>query len=172
MTTHWLVSEFDRFLASKALGATRYRSTDAVFMLTAIAVHESGLRAFQLSTSGFPLRSAARGLWQFEIEGVRSVVRHDAAYGCLEDLDHALAWRARIKPEQVWAELPWDPVAAMRIARALLWSVPEPLPRPNLDEEKRGWQQYLTAWNPGAREETARRRWRSVWSWLLKQPIP
>ncbi len=168
----WLVHEFDRHVCSRALGASRYRTPEAVHMLAVIAMHESGLSLFQRDSLGMPIRGLARSPWQFERAGVLGLARHRARTSgadVLEALETGLGWQVRIAPEQVWERCAWDIVLACRLARALLWTVPHPLPRPVPDDEEEGWRQYLEAWRPGIRDSGARRRWRIVWRAIMEE---
>lgn len=160
----WWREEFDRHVCSRALGATRYRSPRAVNMLAAIALQEAaGNVLFQRMSDGTPARHLARSLWQLERPTVAGLAGHEAARRVLDELDPGLATLAAASPRQVWERCAWDLVLACRLARALLWTVPEPLPPDTPAGEEEAWRQYLWAWRPGKPD---RARWHRVWRGL------
>jgi len=120
-------------------------------MLIAISAQESGLRARrQMLDAGKPWwesrPGAANGLWGFERDGgVRGVMRHPAASAIVLPVIDALLYPR--DPYAVHEALIHNDVLACVLARALLYSTPDAMPRPN--EVGKGWAIYLKAWRPG-----------------------
>lgn len=108
------------------------RTPRAQVMLLAIAMQESGLAARRQAGNG-----PARGLFQFELGGVRGVLTHKAS-APFAPLGTAQA---------IQAALETDDLLACRIARLLLYTLPAPLPA--LGQSELGWAQYTAAWRPG-----------------------
>ena len=120
-------------------------------MLIAIALQESGLRARrQMLENGKQWWESkpgpANGLWQFERDGgVRGVMRHAAASAIVLPVIDALLYPR--DPYAVHEALIHNDVLACVLARALLYSTPDAMPRPN--EADKGWAIYIKAWRPG-----------------------
>lgn len=164
----WWREELRSHVCWRAFERTPHLVTDeAVNMLAAIALAESaGNALFQIGSDGLPRPDLARSPWQFELAGVLAIARHEKARAVLGELETGLDWAVRITPERVWERSAWDPVLACRLARALLWTVPDPLPPATPDGEEEGWRQYLAAWRPG---RPSRDRWQRVWRSLLAE---
>lgn len=138
------------------------RGPEACAMLLAIALQESGLR--HRAQVGGP----ARGLWQFEIGGVRGVLDHPASW------DHAQDWcEAWLYPihrdqdghvltttvEQAHRQLRDNDLMACVFARLALWRLPDALVEEGRIEA--AWGQYIEAWGPG---KPHRNRFDDNWS--------
>ena len=122
------------------------RSNEARVMLLAIALQESGLRHRR------QINGPARGFWQFEVTGVRGVLKHRAsrALAILACDRHKVA----AVPEDVHPALADDDILAATFARLLLWTDPSPMPEAS--DAKGGWTLYLRTWRPGKPHEN---RW-------------
>ena len=136
-------------------------------MLIAIALQESGLRARrQMLENGKQWWESkpgpANGLWQFERDGgVRGVMRHPAASAIVLPVIDALLYPR--DPYAVHEALIHNDVLACVLARALLYSTPDAMPRPN--EADKGWAIYLKAWRPGkAHPEVWANHYRTAWA--------
>ena len=135
-------------------------------MLIAISAQESGLRARrQMLEAGKPWwesrPGAANGLFMFERDGgVRGVMRHAAASAIVLPVIDALLYPR--DPYAVHEALIHNDVLACVLARALLYSTPDAMPRPN--EADKGWAIYLKAWRPGkAHPEAWENNYRTAW---------
>lgn len=127
-------------------------------MLTAIAAQESGIaHRVQITPDGRPA-GPARGLWQFERGGVAGVLGHDAS----RDLAAMCCQEAGVpaNPAAVHRALASHDELACQFARLLLWTDPEPLPRPVPESEEQAWRYYLRLWRPG---KPHRDRWVRSW---------
>ena len=137
--------------AAYKLMPSRMNSPEASSLLICIALQESGLRARrQMLDAGKPWwesrPGAANGLWGFERDGgVRGVMRHPAASAIVLPVIDALLYPR--DPYAVHEALIHNDVLACVLARALLYSTPDAMPRPN--EEGKGWAIYIKAWRPG-----------------------
>ena len=120
-------------------------------MLIAIALQESGLRArrqmLEAGKQWWESRpGAANGLFMFERDGgVRGVMRHPAASAIVLPVIDAMLYPR--DPYAVHEALIHNDVLACVLARALLYSTPDAMPRPN--EADKGWAIYVKAWRPG-----------------------
>jgi len=129
----------------------RLDTPEARAMLICVAAQESGLRARrQMLDAGKPWwesrPGAANGLWMFERDGgVRGVMRHPAASAIVLPVIDALLYPR--DPYAVHEALIHNDVLACVLARALLYSTPDAMPRPN--EADKGWAIYIKAWRPG-----------------------
>ena len=129
----------------------RLDTPEARALLICIALQESGLRARrQMLEAGKPWwesrPGAANGLFMFERDGgVRGVMRHPAASAIVLPVIDALLYPR--DPYAVHEALIHNDVLACVLARALLYSTPDAMPRPN--EADKGWAIYLKAWRPG-----------------------
>lgn len=148
----------------------RLDSPAARAMLVCIALQESGLTARrQILDAGREWWESrpgpAHGLWQFErMGGVYGVVTRNAS--AREIVTPAI--RKLLYPHDVdivYEAITHNDILACVLARALLWTVPHPLPdRMNSDV---GWGQYLGAWRPGKPHKATwadnyRRAWEAV----------
>ena len=129
----------------------RLDTPEARALLICIALQESGLRARrQMLEAGKPWwesrPGAANGLFMFERDGgVRGVMRHPAASAIVLPVIDALLYPR--DPYAVHEALIHNDVLACVLARALLYSTPDAMPRPN--EPDKGWAIYIKAWRPG-----------------------
>ena len=119
-------------------------SRDAYRVLLAIAGQESKLvETIQRGADRRPLVNLARGFWQFESGGgVAGVLRHPAAAWCRTEI---VEMGYPLHNETLHWALAYDQRLAAIMARALLWTDPQPLPR----DEKGAWELYLRTWRPG-----------------------
>jgi hypothetical protein len=92
------------------------------------------------------IRGPARGFWQFELNGVRGVMRHRLTMERVNDMLTALQY-GPLTSEELHPILEHNDTAAAVMARLLLWTLPQTLPA--RDQPVRGWDQYLDAWRPG-----------------------
>ncbi|MGD9729712.1 MAG: hypothetical protein AB7V39_25505 [Nitrospiraceae bacterium] len=136
-------------------------------MLICIALQESGLRARRqmLEARDHWWESKpgpANGLWQFERDGgVRGVMRHAAASAIVLPVIDALLYPR--DPYAVHEALIHNDVLACVLARALLYSTPDAMPRPG--ESEKGWAIYLKAWRPGkAHVDPWANNYRTAWA--------
>ncbi|MGH8123374.1 MAG: hypothetical protein ACREPT_11460, partial [Rudaea sp.] len=123
-----------------ALLPIRLDTPEARVMLLAIAMQESEL--IYRRQSGGP----ARGLWQFESEGVQGVIQHPATKAIIAAFLSAISVIGTVT--NIFNMLTTDDVLACAIARLLLWT--DPLPLPAVNDVDGGWQCYLRNWRPGA----------------------
>lgn len=128
-----------------ALMQPRFYTPNAVHMLLAIGLQESGLcERCQIIDGGG--KGPARGLWQFERGGgVVGVLTHPLTRTHAWDVCRERGVNA--VSQDVWAALETDDVLAATFARLLLWTDPRPLPTPN--DTEAGWAYYERNWRPG-----------------------
>jgi len=123
-------------------------SREAVAMLLAIGLQESGFRARR--QGGSPTKvgdGPARGFWQFERAGgvaeiltspnTKDVIVPIVKLFCFQST--AVACHEAIQNHDVLAAC---------LARLLIWRDPRTLPSPI--EQAKGWDIYLKNWRPGA----------------------
>ena len=114
-------------------------SVEAIAMLVAIALQESN--GTQRRQHGGP----GRGYWQFEPNGALGVAKHPQTALQFENLCTGLDYPA--SAGGVAADIEKDTILAACVARLLLYTHPDPLPRRgNADG---AWRQYLDLWRPG-----------------------
>ena len=123
------------------------QSAEAEVLLLAIATQESALR--HRTQVGGP----ARGFFQFEkMGGLAGVIQHRRTAEPLRAACAALTLPADL--DSLWTALPWcDPLQVV-LARLLLWSDAQPLPR--IGDKDSGWETYIRNWRPG---KPSRLRW-------------
>lgn len=140
----------------------RYDSREARVMLLAIALQESGL-AHRQQVGG-----PARGLWQFEQRGgVAGVLAHDASR--LQARAVCLLHAVAPTQSDVYGALGHDDVLACAIARLLLWTDPQALPK--VGDVEASFACYLRTWRPGAYDRDPvglRRRWSRNYSTAMQ----
>lgn len=112
----------------------------AQVMLLAIALQESDLAARVQRGNG-----PARGLWQFERNGVRGVMGHPASKDIMRKLCGARGCPA--SEYSVYLALAGDDLLAAGVARLLLWTDPDPLPA--VGDAAGAWNLYQRCWRPG-----------------------
>jgi hypothetical protein len=125
-----------------AMLPARMTSPEAEVMLLAIGLQESRFRHRR------QIRGPARGLWQFELGGVRGVMTHTAsrAYARIACAQRDVTYDA----SEVYNRLEHDDVLAAAFARLLLWTDAEPLPK--LGDIPAAWALYASprrTWSPG-----------------------
>lgn len=133
----------------------KFASPEASVMLLAIGLQES--RFTHREQIGGP----AHGFWQFERRGgVAGVLTHEASKA------HALAACAirGVVPSstEVYRRIVDDDLLACSIARLLLWTDPEALPK--VGHADAAWDLYLRTWRPGKPH-------RSTWNGLYSQAV-
>jgi hypothetical protein len=142
------------------------RDKAAIGPLIAIAWQESrGRHRRQIVlVDGEERPGPAAGFWQFEELGaVKGVLSHAATSVPARDLLAALGYRRDLTVRHVWERLEHNDVLAAGLARLLLWTLPQALPR--ADQPADGWLQYLQAWRPGKpHPETWGDAWRRGWA--------
>ncbi len=151
---------FSRTLIEPALVelqlATGVRSNaPAHRLLLAIAIQESNLvHRYQVLANG--AAGPARGWWQFEQEGVRSVLGHTRT----RKPAHTICDYCHVRPSTLpaWRAIEGHDFLAVAFARLLLYSDPAPLP---LNKEDVAWDYYLRCWRPG---KPSRDRWTTSWA--------
>jgi len=111
------------------------RSEPAQVLLLAIGLQESRF-IYRKQING-----PARGLWQFEHNGVIGVFNH------LNSRDHALKLCGTDNTRTVHRRLERDDILACQLARLLLWTDPTPLPA--IGQAQAAWHYYLRGWRPG-----------------------
>lgn len=139
----------------------KFQGSAAECMLTAIPTQESDFRSlYQIGKDGRAIHNLARGFYQFEMTGVRAVIRHPSC-----------RWLAPFlvkngfltpTPEVIHFALPGSSSLQVWLARANLWWYPHSLVEPVLDfeHEEAAWQQYLEIWRPG---KPHRELWGRAW---------
>lgn len=141
VTGHYVVEHVLPAMCELLPGQMRGRP--GLAMLVAIGLQESdGFRARRQYAGG-----PARGFWQFEINGVRAVLRHHASAVAAANLLAVLGYRDHA-PNVVHDALEHNDVLAAGFARLLLYTDAR-LPPQSADGEADGWQQYIACWRPG-----------------------
>lgn len=126
------------------------RSDPARCMLLAIGRQESNFATRQ------QVNGPARGLFQFEPNGVRAVLYSTKSGDALYRF--AQAGGVRYGSIPIYDALLTDDVLAAGLARLLLWCDPQPLPA--VGDADGAWQTYLRCWRPGKPD---RERWSSAY---------
>ena len=118
-------------------------NVNAARLMLAIALQESSL-SYRRQVVGSAEVGPAVSFWQFEKGG-----------GCVGVLSHpstALkmknicgAFNVYPDPASLWAAMQYQDIVAASAARLLIYSLPHSLP----ENEKDGWEQYVSAWRPG-----------------------
>jgi hypothetical protein len=109
------------------------------------------------------VRGPARGFWQFEAAGVAAVMSHRKSKPLAIGAVVGLMYPSALSPVALHWALEHNDVLAACFARALLWTVSDPLP--TAAEPDKAWAQYLSAWRPGKpKRETWDEAWRVGWS--------
>lgn len=129
-------------------------SPDAVRMLVAIAIQESNLLHRK------QVVGPARGWWQFEVNGVRGVMKHNATSNYVRMILAELGY-AGMSATEVHQVVEHNDTIAGVLARLNLWWLPSALPT----EIEEGWNQYIEAWRPG---KPHRHRWDRAWEAATK----
>jgi len=113
----------------------------AVHMVLAIGYQESGFTRRRQMGNG-----PARSFWQFEVNGVKSVLQHPASQ---QHVQKALALMDYCVSDvgTIMRAIEHNDILAFIFARLLLWTLPQPLP--GRDDIDGAWAQYIAAWRPG-----------------------
>lgn len=114
-----------------------FDSASARVMLIAIGLQESGLAERK------QINGPARGLHQFEINGVLGLMRHRASKSYVEGLCASRGVPYDLK--EIHKALATDDILDACLARLLLRTDPAPLPT----TEAAAWGCYLRLWRPG-----------------------
>ena len=114
-------------------------SAPAEAMMLTIILQES--RALYRRQIGGP----ARGFAQFEVTGVKGVMKHHLTKGFAENILERMHYP--FDPVVVHTALEHNDVLAAVFARLLLWTHPAPLPLQG--EADKSWEYYLSLWRPG-----------------------
>lgn len=125
--------------AALDLLAAKMRTDEARCLLLAIGRQESGFRTRE--QDGGP----ARGLWQFERNGVLGVMHASSSAEYLHRLIQDLDVRYGSTP--ILDALVTDDILAAGVARLLLWCDPRPLPA--IGDKIGAWDLYERCWRPG-----------------------
>ena len=136
-------------------------------LMVAIALQESQILWRRQLGNG-----PARGFWQFELGvnkpgggGVWGVWHHKASGQLLRD---ACAWRGVVaQPKEIWAALESDDVLAATVARLLMWTDAQALPR----DSASAWLFYCKrTWCPGKpKPGTWPANWRAAVDYGVRQ---
>jgi hypothetical protein len=140
--------------SAMALLPERMDTPEARVLLAAIALQESRLIHRR------QINGPARGLWQFEVGGVRGVCNHAASSMHLRRVCKLL--RVDFLPAEIQEQLEFDDVLAAAVARLLLWTDPHPIPA--IGEVDAAWGYYLRNWRPGKPK-------RATWGSLYRQAV-
>lgn len=139
------------------------QSNGATVMLLAIGLQESRFM-YRRQLVGSPPQpiGPAKSFWQGEKGGgmVRGVRYHEATRDKAK-----LIYKVRgVEPndQAIWDAIENDDVLAAGLARLLLWSDPNALPK--LGDVEGAWQLYLRTWRPGKPH-------RSTWDALYDQAL-
>lgn len=129
---------------------TKYRTDEARALLIAIALQESEIseRRQTLNAGRWWLypTSPGTGFWMFEAGGaVHGVLKHPVCSAFIGPVLKTLEYPSN--RDIIHDALVHNDVLACLMARALLLSLPAPLPARGDHEE--GWRQYIEAWQPG-----------------------
>jgi hypothetical protein len=138
-------------------------SQAATAMLVAIALQESRIE-YRAQIGG-----PARGLWQFEVAGVRGVLDHPASAGPIASVLRGLRYDAVIPAKQIHPALEHNDILAACFARCLLATDRRPLPF--LSEVPLAWAIYNETWRPGKpRPETWNANYAAAWARTIVPP--
>lgn len=119
-------------------------------MLVAIALQESSLEHRR------QIRGPARGYLQFELGGLRGVLKHDASRAMAVSVVTALDY-AEAEPAALHEALADNDVLAAAMGRLLLFTHPQIIP---VDAEA-AWSYYQWLWRPGKPHPE---RWPACWT--------
>ena len=142
-------------------------STEARVMLIAIGLQESRFK-YRRQLVGNPPKPVgpAAGFWQFEKGsaasrgGVWGVFLHGSTNRLLKDL--CLKRNVAQSPTNIWEAVQTDDVLAAGLARLLLWSDPQRLPK--LGDVEGAGKLYMRTWRPGKPH-------RSTWDALYAEAL-
>jgi len=118
---------------------TRMDSPNAKAMVYAICLQESRFEHRR------QINGPARGFPQFELAGIRGVLRHPATEDYIHQALNALVYD--YEPLTSYTAIEHNDILACCYARLNLWWLQDPLP--NQMEPDEAWSQYLATWRPG-----------------------
>lgn len=122
----------------------KMNSDDADRCVLAIGRQESGFRTRDQEDASGKL-GPALGLWQFQENGVKGVCDHPHSGSYLQAYCGKIG--LAFNPHDIWLALAQNDVLAALVARLLIWTDPEPLPRTEMSV----WVMYSQRlWRPGA----------------------
>ena len=133
----------------------KMNTVEAEVMLLAIGMQESRFE-YRKQING-----PAKGFYQFEKNGgVKGVLNHNATRGYLQNLE------SPINPDElgtIYNQIETDDALATIMARLLLYTDPQPLPKLTCDPSE-SWNYYLRNWRPG---KPHRETWDAYWMHAL-----
>ena len=137
-----MISTVARYVIPAALSLLpeRMDTPEAHVMLLAIAAQESAFK-HRRQVSG-----PARGLFQFELIGLREVFRNPASASHAKAMADALLYHNQT-PYLLHEALEHNDIFACGTARLALWRDPAPLPA--IGDAEGAWQYYRRIWAPG-----------------------
>lgn len=137
-----MISTVARYAMPAALSLLpeRMDTPAARVLLLAIAGQESGFKHRR------QVRGPARGLWQFELIGLREVLRNPASATHAQAVCAALLYDPGddLSLHQALAD---NEILACAVARLALWRDPAPLPA--IGDAEGAWLYYRRVWAPG-----------------------
>lgn len=119
----------------------KMQSPEATALLLAIGLQES---RFEQRRQQY---GPARGLWQFEVGGVRGVLEHPRTRVPIQKAIVALCYGTLIDEHELQPTLEHNDILAACFARCLLWALPGVLPLAGQTDE--AWHTYVRTWRPG-----------------------
>ncbi|RZS80664.1 hypothetical protein [Pigmentiphaga kullae] len=154
-------------------------SREAVLMLLAISGQESNWEhRWQIVDKRNPSKKGpGRSFWQGEMGGgmVHGVRTHRATRGLAAGLYAHFSVPA--SDEAIWTAIETNDPLAAALARLLLYTDPDRLPK--LSDEEGAWQYYLRLWRPGAwtngtpaERADLRQKWEGYYAQALAQVSP
>ena len=134
---------------------TRMDTPSAKAMVYAICLQESRF------VHRRQINGPARGFPQFELAGIRGVLRHPATEDHIHSVLNDLCYD--YEPLTSYTAIEHNDILACCYARLLLWTLPDLLPTQMEPDE--GYQQYIQCWRPGkAHPETWNTFYAQAWS--------
>lgn len=162
-----MIEQVVRYLLPAAFSVlpTRLGTIEAAALLTVIGLQES---RFLHRTQ---TRGPARGFWQFEMAGVVGVHLHPHASQVLRNALVTLRYPPELPPADLYQVIEHNDVLAAVLARCLLLTHPDELPRQDLPDT--GWRIYLATWRPGKPcAYTWGNFWREGWDYQVRPAGP
>lgn len=133
-------------------------SKEASAMLLAIGLQESRFLYRR------QIKGPARGWWQFErTGGVAGVMTHPETKEYAKRVFGILSYPPR--SDDVYYALADNSILSACLARLLLWTHSDPLPKLDADPDE-SWYYYLTLWRPG---RPHRNTWGGFWETATKE---
>lgn len=132
-------------------------SPEARAMLLAIALQESGCKYRR------QFKGPGRGMWQFEVNGVRGILSHPNSKPHIADALANLSYPVTSDATLPYMALEHNDILAAICARLLLWTDPAAIPTQG--EAAPAWNLYSRTWRPGApRRNTWDAHFAAAWS--------